>query len=119
MVRLWTANRSVYLENEGIELLRIPPWHSPSICFGRRVGPDNPESLFADTDYWDLCIPHSNEPLAERLSRLDDWADVEGWIARRDTPQSRWLDRLYDINGHLGRSIIELIEKKSLTVKQI
>lgn len=116
MVKLWTANPQQ--SNERVELRRTPPLKAPSVCCGT-VKPESPEKLFeGDAGIFDLMLSPSSEPLGDRLQRMQKWSDVEGWIARRDTPQCRWLERLAYLDGNLGQAILELIDRKAIIVKQ-
>ncbi len=115
MVKLWTAKPLQV--NERVVLLPAPPWYEPSVCVGTSE-PDDCDTLFQTRVCWDLLLSNSDQPMDQRLSEMVDWPNVEGWIARRDTPQCRWLDQLSTIEGHLGKAIVFLMEKSALTVKE-
>ena len=114
MAKLWTAKPSE--ARDGVELRASPPWKTSSVCIGTSE-PDGPDGLFSSAVYWDLMFLTILGSVNQRLQEMKSWADVEGWVARRDTPQCRWLDRLVLLKGHLGEAILELIERKALVVE--
>ena len=113
MAKLWTANNQA---SSDFDLLDIPPSCCSSVCVGQHC-PIDPDALFTD-EYWDLLFSPSDQAIEERLRVLKSWSETDGWIARRDTPQCRWLNRLFELRMHLGQSIIELINQKGITVNE-
>lgn len=131
MIALWsTGNITQSLDIDGVALhpfTNEPPKGCPSIYlnpdgFADSFKLPNPLEIFAsDGDYFDIAIPagHNGQADRDRAASPATWADFPDWFAMRDTPQTRWLRRLAEIRGHLGKAIGELIDDKGLILKVI
>lgn len=125
MIAIWsTGSITQSLEIDGVTLhpfANEPPKGSPSIYlnpdgFADSFKLSDPFALFNPDDVFDIAIPagDNGQSERERLTIPATWSDFPDWMALRDTPQTRWLRRLAEIEGHLGRAIGMLIDEKGL-----